>query len=550
MKRVVVAVALLAGVTAAASSALAAQEASNADPGIGSAAALAAPSCDRERERLKFQSTGAPPCVKPWANGDDNGGATAQGVTKDSIAVVVLWADLPAARAAEGNIIDQATGEPGTEPDAIVDTNEVYEPFHETWGREIEYTFVKAGGLDEASQRADAVKVAAMKPFAVLDYATLYVGGGGLVFESALEGKVPVVFTFPCCGVIPAVERSNPLVANAGEWVGKALVGRKAKWAGDDTLQAEERVFGVVHPAGNFAIDLEVFTKELQKHGGKVTTAVSYPSGTEQLNSPPPEALEQVPTIISRLKSEGVTTVVNFASGLGMSPALTKAATDQDYFPEWVVTGNGYQDIDIVAPPVRPAAAGARVRVALVQPVRRHPGRGCGGRVGLPLVLGHRQGNVLRGRLEPGHLVVHRRAPRGPEADGPVVRARPGRALPTDRRRVLRRDHDPRAELERVRHDATPRERARLVERRHGRTVADRRSLGDRPGEVDVPRRWQALHRRHVPEGRAEVLRRVGVDLGARRGPAGRATAPLSLRRLPERRRGTDRLLERGDVRA
>ena len=349
MKRVVVAVALLAGVTAAASSALAAQEASNADPGIGSAAALAAPSCDRERERLKFQSTGAPPCVKPWANGDDNGGATAQGVTKDSIAVVVLWADLPAARAAEGNIIDQATGEPGTEPDAIVDTNEVYEPFHETWGREIEYTFVKAGGLDEASQRADAVKVAAMKPFAVLDYATLYVGGGGLVFESALEGKVPVVFTFPCCAVIPAVERSNPLVANAGEWVGKALVGRKAKWAGDDTLQAEERVFGVVHPAGNFAIDLEVFTDELQRHGGKVKTAVSYPSGTEQLNSPPPEALEQAPTIISRLKSDGVTTVVNFASGLGMSPALTKAATDQDYFPEWVVTGNGYQDIDIVA---------------------------------------------------------------------------------------------------------------------------------------------------------------------------------------------------------
>ena len=349
MKRVVVAVALLAGVTAAASSALAAQEASKADPGIGSAAALSAPSCDRERERLKFQSTGAPPCVKPWANGDDNGGATAQGVTKDSIAVVVLWADLPAARAAEGNIVNQATGEPGTEPDAIVDTNEVYKPFHETWGREIEYTFVKAGGLDEASQRADAVKVAAMKPFAVLDYATLYVGGGGLVFESALEGKIPVVFTFPCCGVIPAVERSNPLVANAGEWVGKALVGRKAKWAGDDTLQAEERVFGVVHPAGNFAIDLAVFTEELQKRGGKVTTAVSYPSGTEQLNSPPPEALEQVPTIISRLKSEGVTTVVNFASGLGMSPALTKAATDQDYFPEWVVTGNGYQDIDIVA---------------------------------------------------------------------------------------------------------------------------------------------------------------------------------------------------------
>jgi len=59
--------------------------------------------------------------------------------------------------------------------------------------------------------------------------------------------------------------------------------------------------------------------------------------------------VDQAVTFITRLKAAGVTTIINFADGLAMTPALTKAATAQDYFPEWVVTGSGYQDQDIVA---------------------------------------------------------------------------------------------------------------------------------------------------------------------------------------------------------
>jgi hypothetical protein len=348
MMSVAVVVSLTAIVAASTTPAFGASSASKFDPGIGSAAALAAPSCDPITKRVKSPSYAAPPCVKPWNNGGDNGGATAQGVTKDSIRVVVLWADLPQQTAQEGNIINRATGKPGTEPDAIVDLNAVFKSTLETWGRTVGYTFVKSTGLDEAAQRADAVKVAAMKPFAVIDFAAVYLSGGGIVFESALGGKVPVVISMPCCGVIPPRVRANPVVVNAAEWVGKALVGHKARWAGDPSLKSKTRVFGVVYPGGDNGIDYALFTRQFARNGGTVTTSASYGSGSDPLQAPP-DSVDQAPTFIAKLKSAGVTTVVNFADGLAMTPALTKAATAQNYFPEWVITGNGYQDQDIVA---------------------------------------------------------------------------------------------------------------------------------------------------------------------------------------------------------
>ena len=308
--------------------------------GIGSQEALSGPNCDPTTKRIKLAVYAAPPCVKPWKAGGDNGGATGQGVTKGSVKVVVTWAQ-PTAQT-KGNVINQATGEdPADERDAILDAQAVLKPVYETWGRAIDLVFVETSGEDEASQRADAVTVAAMKPFAVLDYASTYGGGGGLVFRSALVGKVPVVDTLtPKAGTVP-------LVKNAAEWTGKALVGKKAQWAGDKSMHDKTRVFGVVYPSGETGIDLAVFTKEFARRGGKAAVAVSYDYGTDASQASA-KAQEQAPTFITKLKSAGVTTVVNFGDGPNTTPALMKAATTQDYHPEWIVTGAGYQDIDVV----------------------------------------------------------------------------------------------------------------------------------------------------------------------------------------------------------
>ena len=65
--------------------------------GIGTSAALNNPKCKHDNPNYgvygRFNGTtvgGGPICVKPWKDGDDNGGATSSGVTKDAITVVAV----------------------------------------------------------------------------------------------------------------------------------------------------------------------------------------------------------------------------------------------------------------------------------------------------------------------------------------------------------------------------------------------------------------------------------------------------------------------------
>ena len=86
--------------------------------------------------------------------------------------LVVLWATPSAQQLSQpGSYLNQATGQadPNGQKTGVTDWNEVFKHSYETWGRKVDLVFVKATGADEASQRADAVAVAAMKPFAVYD---------------------------------------------------------------------------------------------------------------------------------------------------------------------------------------------------------------------------------------------------------------------------------------------------------------------------------------------------------------------------------------------
>ena len=115
-----------------------------AGPGIESKAALSAPNCDPETQRIEVQWYAAPPCVRPFEEGDENGGATAQGVTADSIDVVVLVPPADKDRSStNGGIKDYATGENGLSTDAVIDENAIMAQFWETWGRTVEYEFVR-----------------------------------------------------------------------------------------------------------------------------------------------------------------------------------------------------------------------------------------------------------------------------------------------------------------------------------------------------------------------------------------------------------------------
>ncbi len=322
--------------------------AASAGPGIGSEAALAAPGCDADTGRLAVQWYAAPPCVRPFEDGDDNGGATARGVTADAIKVTVL---IPPAEkdqsSTNGGITDQATGQNGLSTDAVLDLNAIFEQYWQTWGRTVEYEFVDASGTDEPAQRADAVTVIATKPFAVIDAATYAQGGGGEVFQRQVQAaKIEVVPPPQSQAEIYA-----PYVKNTAEFAGKNLVKKEVEFAGD-ALNGEPRVFGVVYEGGSSGIDISVFDEEFTEHGGKTAVELEYSAPIDPTRTVQDAAFqEQAPTLVAKMKDAGVTTVINLATGSfgGMTKALTTQATAQDWFPEWVQSGIGYQDLDFFA---------------------------------------------------------------------------------------------------------------------------------------------------------------------------------------------------------
>jgi hypothetical protein len=317
----------------------------NADPGINSKAALQNPDCDAANKHIKFPALTAPACVKPWKKGADNGGATAQGVTKDTIKVVVLYTDvIQDARSPASLYKNQATGGFSNQRDPIIDTDAVYAHAFETWGRKVEYEFVKGTGADETAQRADAVNVAAKKPFAVFDAAIQ--GGnqstGGLVFETEVQARgVPLVLGTAGAPPQSPKEVSRSIARNAAEFAGRSLVGKKAQFGGD-AVKNEDRKFGILYQAGDNGFDIGFFKSEFTKNGGKLTSeaAFSFPPGTAQADAQA-MAGEQMPTLMSKLKDDGVTTVIDaLDSRYGLAAAL-KAATAAEFEPEWVLASGG-----------------------------------------------------------------------------------------------------------------------------------------------------------------------------------------------------------------
>ena len=233
----------------------------------------------------------------------------------------------------------------------MLDENAMLAHSYQTWGRTIEYEFVEASGTDEATQRADAVNVIGKKPFAVMDTA-LYAQRRwrARVRAGGQDERHPRAIRTP----MSPTDLLKPYEVNTAEWAGKQLVGSKAQFGGD-AVKDKTRVFGVVYQGGSDGMDLDVFTKEFAKYGGKIA-----PGAAVVLHARPPTPRprsaayqEQAPTLIAKLKHAGVTTVVNFA-GAGLTASatgsFTKQATSQDWFPEWVVSGVRLQGPRLLRP--------------------------------------------------------------------------------------------------------------------------------------------------------------------------------------------------------
>jgi hypothetical protein len=85
----------------------------------------------------------------------------------------------------------------------------------------------------------------------------------------------------------------------------------------------------------------DAFENDLKDKGVELTERVSYAFDPGRLQ-------EQADQIVARMKASGVTTIL--FRGDPVAPAnLTKAATAQDYFPEWVTDGSNLVDSTVFA---------------------------------------------------------------------------------------------------------------------------------------------------------------------------------------------------------
>lgn len=290
--------------------------------------------CDTETGQVKIPSYYAAECYLPFEG--DNGGATADGVTADSIKIVVYQGpdEDPII-----NYITDAIQVEDTNADAQDTRNKwvtMLQTYEESYGRTIDLQhYVSEGGATDAViARADAVKIAAMKPFQVW-------GGPALTTAFGEELNANGIQCYGCGGGTQEEENDRAPLYFGGllnpqqfrqhniEALVKQVAGHPAEYAGDPELQKQDRKFGYLYieTSDEAAGNAEEYKQLLADRGVDLAEMVPYTLDPATLQ-------ETAANAISKLKSAGVTTII-FAGDPIAPRDFTNEATAQDYFPEW-----------------------------------------------------------------------------------------------------------------------------------------------------------------------------------------------------------------------
>lgn len=307
------------------------------------------PNCDPATGRIRVPTFYAPPCLPEFSG--DNGGATYQGVTADTITIAVY-------RVQRNPAVDAVVASSGAQDSdqdieqSYLDYLDYFQDHFETYGRKLKLVYVEASGPpdDDVAARADAVRVATeIKAFASWFDPSVEVGGTyAYVQELIARGVLCIVCTYaqpdgnyakwaPYVWV-PSLtyEQSADLVI---EYIGKRLAGKPAKWAGDPLMQSKQRTFALIeydNYDGDFSFAPAYWRQEMAKYGVTLTDAITYPFDATQ-------AQTQSRTIVARLKDKGITSVVMYTDPI-YPIFITGEATRQAYNPEWIITGTGLTD--------------------------------------------------------------------------------------------------------------------------------------------------------------------------------------------------------------
>ncbi len=290
-----------------------------------------------------------PPCVD---YSGDNGGATAQGVTKDKVLVVRYISQVdPATQAIlqGANLAD----DPAVVRNSVAAIMKYANQHYQTYGREIVLQNFNASGADDNDDalKADAQKIAKdIKAFAVF-------AGPLPVFgrELAQLGVVCICtvtnsskfYTDNPPYIFGSLPTSTEYAQSIAEYIGKRVANRPAKWAGalPAGMTTKTRKFGMIYVEGNKqTVDPDrthgrgELTREMAKFGVTFCDGCSYTYLYD-----PGANQDKVSSIIAGMVGRGVTTILMFTDPL-YPILITTEATRQGYFPEWFITGVGLSD--------------------------------------------------------------------------------------------------------------------------------------------------------------------------------------------------------------
>lgn len=304
-------------------------------------------------------SSYALPCQNVY-NGP-NGGATYRGVTDKDI--VLIRRMFPAS--ANQQAVDKVNEQAGFAPRDVIEGVRVefvkyFNKTYELYGRQVKYsTYESQNGnsTDEAQSKGkegaclDAEKLAKEdKPFAIVGQE----GGTQPFAECAAERKMPVTQAaayFPesyyrkyqpyLWNTVMECERISYQVA---EYIGKRLLNKPAKWAGDTALKAKTRYFGTYVPDNDgYQSCVNITERELKTKYGVADTGQRYNYQLDVSRFP-----DQAASAAVQFSSNGVTTVI-LACDYISTTVLTAAAQRQAWHPEWMQIGTAANDTDNAA---------------------------------------------------------------------------------------------------------------------------------------------------------------------------------------------------------
>ncbi|GAA0611142.1 MULTISPECIES: ABC transporter substrate-binding protein [Sporichthya] len=324
--------------------------------GTGKPASGAADACADRKQQVSGDPY-SPPCMT-WPAGKDNGGATYRGVTKDKIRIGfrIPVEDIKDFQSTIGDLAGEKANQipQATEEDfrrTMENLVKYFEKNFQFYGRKIELVewqgkgsvFNEIVGAGQEAANADAIRAAKelnifadisafTQPYAdalsrqkVLSIGALYMS------REWFAQRAPYAWSpFPDC---------TSLSETIAEYMNKRVFGYPADHAGEG-IKGKERKVGLITPDNpEYQQCANTGQKQIEANGHKVTR-YNYTLDLATLS-------DQANNIAAKMKADGITTIV-LASDPLLPLLLISRFSQQNYYPEYVVTGVGLMDSSVL----------------------------------------------------------------------------------------------------------------------------------------------------------------------------------------------------------